>query len=389
MPNAALSFGMDGIRSVPPLAELLEECPANGAIYKSVMVTYQKLFDSTYKKVLVSVSGGSDSDILIDLVLRCCSEPEKIEFVFFDTGLEYRATLEHLTFLEQKYGITIRREKALKPIPRSVKEYGQPFLSKRVSENMMRLQKYGFKWEDEDLRVLLDRYCRKASFEKREELEKRRALGLSTVPYAYHCGEWYVGCVSALMWWCNANDGGDKSQCNISHNRYLKEFIIANPPAFRIANMCCKFAKKDLAKQILKEGFDLSVIGVRKAEGGVRATQYKTCFNQNLSQDYDDYRPIFWYSDEDKKVYEKAFDVAHSRCYTQYGLRRTGCVGCPCARDFEGELEVCRIYEPQLYKAVTNVFEDAYAYRRAYDRFKKSQAGLREDGYVQLTFSWV
>ena len=46
--------------------------------------------------------------------------------------------------LEQKYGIEIVRLKPDKSIPLCVKEYGVPFLSKYVSEQMMRLQKHNF-----------------------------------------------------------------------------------------------------------------------------------------------------------------------------------------------------------------------------------------------------
>lgn len=58
----------------------------------------------------------------------------KIEYVWFDTGLEYQATKEHLKFLEEKYGIKIKPYKAIKPISISCKQYGQPFISKHVSE---------------------------------------------------------------------------------------------------------------------------------------------------------------------------------------------------------------------------------------------------------------
>ena len=41
--------------------------------------------------------------------------------------------------------------------------------------------------------------------------------------------------------------------------------------------------------------------GVRKAEGGARRTAYKTCFSNNDSG-CDDYRPIFWYLSDTKKI---------------------------------------------------------------------------------------
>jgi hypothetical protein len=91
----------------------------------------------------------------ITLRIRCQVLLYYITYYWIDTGLEYTATKEHLNFLEKEYGIEIQRIKPKKSIPTCVKQYGVPFLSKYVSEQMMRLQAHGFQWEDEPLEVLL------------------------------------------------------------------------------------------------------------------------------------------------------------------------------------------------------------------------------------------
>ena len=96
---------------------------------------------------------------------------------------------------------------------------------------------------------------------------------------------------------------------------------------------------------------------------------YKNCFDNN--DDYDRYRPLFWYTNPDKKQYEDWCGIEHSKCYTEYGLNRTGCVGCPYGKDFEFELEVVKKYEPKLYKAVNNIFGDSYEYTRKYNKFRE------------------
>jgi hypothetical protein len=78
--------------------------------------------------------------------------------VFFDTGIEYQATKEHLKWLEQKYGIKIHREKAKVPVPLGNKKYGVPFLSKNVSNMIWRLQSNGFQWEDDTFENLYAKY---------------------------------------------------------------------------------------------------------------------------------------------------------------------------------------------------------------------------------------
>ena len=81
--------------------------------------------------------------------------------------------------------------------------------------------------------------------------------------------------------------------------------------------------------------------------------------------------PIFWYTNKDKEAYEQIFNIQHSRCYTEYGLKRTGCCGCPYNKDFESDLEIIKQYEPKLYKAVNNIFHDSYEYTRLYNEYCK------------------
>ena len=142
----------------------------NLTVYESILKTNSKL--QGYDNVLVSISGGSDSDIILDLVTKLDTE-HKYHYVFFDTGLEYKATKEHLKYLENKYNINIVIERPKKPVPLAVKEYGEPFLSKNVSEMISRLQQHNFQWEDEPFEILIKRYPK---------------------------------CKCALMWWCNANE---------------------------------------------------------------------------------------------------------------------------------------------------------------------------------------
>ena len=68
--------------------------------------------DDKYKKIVCSISGGSDSDVMLDICWRC-DKDNKIEYVWFDTGLEYQATKNHLRALEEKYGIEIKKYKAI------------------------------------------------------------------------------------------------------------------------------------------------------------------------------------------------------------------------------------------------------------------------------------
>ena len=297
-----------------------------------------------YPVIMVSISGGADSDIMLDMIERIGYPLSKIHYVFFNTGLEFNATKEHLEYLEEKYGIQIERHSAKVPVPLGVRKYGCPFLSKQVSQYISRLQKHNFKWEDKSF----------------EEL------------YAE-----YPHCKAALRWWCNK--WGEKSKMNISYNRFLKEFMIANPPDFPISDGCCNGAKKYTAKAVEKEiNPNLSCQGVRKAEGGARSTAYSSCFDENFGE-ADRFRPIFWLKKEDKAAYESLFGIVHSDCYTKYGLDRTGCACCPFGKNFEKELSAAQQFEPNLYRAAIHVFGKSYDYTRRYREFCK-QMKRKEKG---------
>ena len=293
-----------------------------------------KWYKSTTKSCAL-VAGGGDSDVMIDMLIRC-GAAGKTDFVFFDTGLEYAATKEHLAELEEKYSITIQRERAIKPIPLSTKEHGQPFWSKYASDMIERLQAHGFKWEDRPF----------------EEL------------YAE-----YPNCKTALVWWCNVTSG-KTDQYAIKRAPYLKEFMMEHPPAFKISNKCCRYAKKKVSEHFMKgKDYDLSCIGIRQSEGGVRAATYKTCFSEGDKVDH--FRPIFWLRDSDKEQYCQWYGVTHSRCYTEYGLKRTGCFGCPFGKRFEDELSMIQEFEPNLYTAANYIFKDAYEYTRQYLKYRE------------------
>ena len=293
-----------------------------------------------YQRPMCSISGGADSDIMLDLCHKV-DEDGKIAYVWFDTGLEYQATKDHLLFLERKYGIDILRQKPVKSIPTCCREYGQPFVSKFVSGQIQRLQRHGFRWEDKPLDVLLREYP--------------------------DCS------VSALKWWCNAYNNPNyatPSRYSIGHNRWLKEFMLAHPPWFLISNKCCYYAKKMTAHRFVKEnGVDLSILGVRKAEGGVRSFAYSGCFTQGGTKASDEYRPLFWYMNGTKAIYDQRFEITHSRCYTDYGMARTGCAGCPYNRNILNELSIIEEFEPRLYQAVTFIFRDSYKYTQMYRVF--------------------
>lgn len=261
-----------------------------------------------HNSIVVSVSGGSDSDIMVHMICTYFKDMlHKCHFVFFDTGFEFKATKEHLEYLKQKYGIQIERRKGV-PIPRVVHEYGLPIISKNYSSIIEGIQKYNrpSAWE---------------KFNQTRAESPRYALSKTT--------------------------------------RRLGEFLLANE--IFISAQCCDKAKKQPANSYYREmKADLVLTGERQAEGGVRATVHKNCFEPNHKNKYDKYMPLWFWSNETKQYYKEHEGIVYSNCYEVWGMKRTGCVGCPFSSDNAKILKLLKEYEPNLYKACINLFGKSY-----------------------------
>jgi len=319
-----------------------KESPRNQNIFNYMVITRNKL--RLHRRITISVSGGSDSDIMTDLIelVKPPDDCGEIRYIFFNTGLEYDATLRHIAETEQTYGITIERINPKKSIPTACREHGVPFICKDVSEMLNRLQKHGFDWSDLPENATEEKYGR---------------------------------CKSALDWYFSRRppSKSGKSKFDIRRFKLLREFIMANPPDFIISDRCCDFAKKNVAREFDKKFKpDLKINGMRKAEGGRRAGSVKNCFTPANDTSVANYRPLWFWSDEDKRIYKEWRGIMYSDCYEIWGFQRTGCCCCPCSSKASEELKIAEQYEPNKAKAAYTVFGKSYAYREAYNAFKKT-----------------
>lgn len=90
----------------------------------------------THESICVGVSGGSDSNIIVHILATYFKdELSKMHFVFNNTGLEYAATLQHLDFMEERYGIKIDRIRG-ESVVSVVRREGIPILSKEFSQTV-------------------------------------------------------------------------------------------------------------------------------------------------------------------------------------------------------------------------------------------------------------
>lgn len=308
-----------------------------------------------HPNAICSYSGGSDSDIMIDLIERTrklfCLPP--IKYVFFNTGLEMKATKDHVKATAEKYGVEIAEYLPKKNIVRATREHGIPFVSKIMSAGLSEWQKKGVPLS------IADEYAAAEDKEaKRQELRER-----------------YPKCESVINFLCCCNSKGEPRpniQLVINSSRYMRDFIGECPPDFKISAKCCDYCKKQVAHRVQK-GYDMIITGERRDEGGMRSVPRKDntalCFTENSDGQYR-FRPLYYVSDADKAWYKDYYGIRYSDAYEVYGLTRTGCCGCPISYKAVEDLEKIKPYEPQVVKAAWNIFGKSYEYRQKYNAYK-------------------
>ena len=321
-----------------------------------------------YPKAICSYSGGSDSDIMIDLLERTRKlfGLPPIKYAFFNTGLEMRAIKEHVKETAKKYNIEIEECRPKISIVQAARIYGIPFVSKIMSAGLSDWQKKGV-----PLTIVEEYDKAEDKAAKRKELKER-----------------YPKCESLINFLCCCNSAGEPRpniQLVINSSKYMRDFIGEYPPDFKISAKCCDYCKKQVAHKVQK-GYDLIITGERRAEGGVRSVPRKDnttlCFTQTSSGQYR-LRPLYYVSDDDKKWYKDYYGIKYSDAYEVYGLTRTGCCGCPISYKAVDDLELIRPYEPNVVKAAWNIFGKSYEYRQKYNDYKaKRKKSARTAGTV-------
>lgn len=308
-----------------------------------------------HPNAICSYSGGSDSDVLLDLIerVREMFSLPPVKYVFFNTGLEIQATKDHVKAQSEKYGVAIKECRPKVDIVTASRRYGIPFVSKIMSGGLEQWQKKGV-----PLSVADEYEAAADKAAKRKELKER-----------------YPGCESLLNFLCCCNSEGEPRpniQLVINSSKYMRDFISECPPDFKISARCCDYCKKQVAHQIQKD-YDMVITGERRDEGGMRSVPRKDnttlCFTETESGQYR-LRPLYYVSDADKAWYKAHYGLRYSDAYEVYGLTRTGCCGCPISYKAVEDLELIRPYEPTLVKAAWNVFGKSYEYRQQYNAYK-------------------
>lgn len=354
----------------PPYADF--DAPHKFEAIKSIVA--KRLIE--HPNAICSYSGGADSDILLDVIERTREtfQLPPVKYVFFNTGLEMMATKNHVKDVAQKYDVEIETVRPKVNIVIASRKYGIPFVSKVMSAGLAEWQKKGVPLS---IAEEYDRAEDKAA--KRKELKER-----------------YPNCESVINFLCCCNSSGEPRpniQLVINSSKYMRDFIAECPPEFQISAKCCDYCKKQVAHSAQK-GFDMVITGERRDEGGMRSVPRKDntslCFTETSSGQYR-LRPLYYVTNKDKAWYKEYYGIKYSDAYEVYGMKRTGCCGCPISYRATEDLELIRPYEPNLVKAAWNVFGDSYRYRAKYNEYKAERMNaekLKKHGQ-QISFMGV
>jgi len=107
------------------------EAPAKFEAIKSIIA--KRLIE--HPNAICSYSGGADSDIMIDIIERTRElfGLPPIKYAFFNTGLEMKATKDHVRDTADKYKVEIEEHRPKIDIVTASRTYGIPFVSKIMS----------------------------------------------------------------------------------------------------------------------------------------------------------------------------------------------------------------------------------------------------------------
>lgn len=333
----------------PPYADF--DAPAKFQAIQGIVAWRLK----EHPNAICSYSGGADSDIMIDVIerTRTVFGLPPVKYVFFNTGLEMKATRDHVRTTAEKYGVEIQECRPKVNIVRATREHGVPFVSKIMSAGLEGWQRKGV-----PLSIAEEYEQAEDKAAKRKELRDR-----------------YPKCESVINFLCCCNSAGEPRpniQLVINSSKYMRDFIAEYPPDFKISAKCCDYCKKQLAHRVQK-WYDMIITGERRDEGGMRSVPRKDntslCFGETSSGQYR-LRPLYYVSDADKAWYKEYYGVRYSDAYEVYGLTRTGCCGCPISYKAVDDLEKIRPYEPNVVRAAWNLFGKSYLYRQKYNQYK-------------------
>ena len=251
-------------------------------------------------KVSVSISGGKDSAVLLDLARRCFPDTEA---VYVNTGLDFP---EVRTFAMETSNVSVLQPKM--KFNEVVREHGWCFPSKDVAH---------------------------------------------TIYYARKGSKWAVDRFSGV------NEDGSPNRYKLSH--YKKWAYLVNSK-FTISAKCCDIMKEAPLHRYEKESGKHPIVGTMASESQRRRIAWFQTGCNNFDSKRPISKPMSFWTNNDVLRYIRDFKVMIPSVYgdivedtkgrlTTTGEQRTGCVFCPvgCHLDKVNRFQRLAVTHPKLH----------------------------------------
>ena len=284
----------------------------------------------------ISFSGGKDSVVLSRLV-DIALPNNKIPRVYFNTGIEYKMMLDFVKSLASKDDRFIIINSGVN-IKKMLNENGYPFKSKQHSHNLSIYQSQKDKIVDcDDNKKIIEN----------SEIKTRIVKRFWEEPYEEKYVDYHIPLT--LVRYLGVEETSTKFRCpdNLRF-QFNKNYNL------KVSDKCCYKLKKEIAAKYQKEsGKTITLTGMRKEEGGQRASI--GCIVTDKDNNLVKFHPLLVVNEEwENQLIERERERICELYKEPYSFQRTGCVACPYALGLQEELERLYKYLPnEYYKAIT------------------------------------
>ena len=257
----------------------------------------------------ISFSGGKDSTVLHYLIDQALPN-NRIPRVFINTGIEYNDIVSFVKSMAEKDDRFIIITPKI-PIKQMLEKYGYPFKS------------------------------------------KEHALYVSVYQNS--------GVTKTITRYLKPEENRIKFMCpKVLRYQFTEDFNI------KISNKCCfKLKKEPIAKWQKENNKSIAMTGMRKQEGGLRRN-IKGCIITDKDGSVKKFHPLLVVDNDFEDWFINKFQIKLCRLYyTPFNFERTGCKGCPFARNLQEVLSAMATYLPNEREQCEIIWKPVYdEYRR-------------------------
>lgn len=148
----------------------------------------------------------------------------------------------------------------------------------------------------------------------------------------------------------------EKANESISYYRINKKLYNAlfDGSLHKISHLCCKYLKKQPARNYEKESNKLPILGIMQAESIMRKVSATSCFNQKKY-----FYPIWDLTNNVQNIIEIKYEIEIPDIYSY--VNQTGCVGCPYGiKYYKNTGNSLQFATLQQQKFCINYFKESY-----------------------------